>query len=112
MNLNSACFYAYIFFKVSPPLDSAAEFFRQWKTVSDMEEKEPSNIGDTDMKMLRLAEKDAVQICLLRFRDTDIFKFRKHRTDAAEAISSLWEKALRNSNLRWAILPDSILYRY
>ncbi len=97
MNLNSACFYAYVFFKVPPALnregDPAADFFRQWKTLLAMEEKDPLNIGDTDLKMLRLAEKDTVQISLFRFRNTDIVKFRKHRTEPTEAISSLWEKS-------------------
>lgn len=90
--------------------DPAAEFFRQWKTVSGMEEQDPPNIGDTDLKMLRLAEKDAVQICLLRFRDTDIFKFRKHRTEPTEAISLLWEKSAAEFEAQMGDIAQTLSY--
>jgi hypothetical protein len=114
MNLNSARFYAYVFFKVSPALNResnpAYEFFKQWKVAYQLEETPTTHTGDPGLKMLRAAEKDAVHISLFRFRDTDIFKFRKQRTEPGEAVATLWEKSAAEFESRMGNLSESLSY--
>ncbi len=114
MNLNSARFYAYVFFKVSPALnresDPAYEFFKQWKAVYQLEEKPTIHTGEPELKMLRMAEEDAVHISLFRFRDTDIFKFRRQRTEPGESVATLWERSAAEFESRMGNLCESLSF--